>query len=223
MANNVDKVNGIAIADIQTINGITDDNLQALNSEEFTGTPPDAHTLISTHTASSSATLDITSGIDSTYDAYEFRFTNMHPATDHVDFQFQINAAGASGFNETITSTYFEAYLREDNGNSALTYRDNDQAQGTAYQDLSRDTSNDSDSGANGTLTLYAPSSTTYVKHFTVTTADMQHQDSYAAYARQTMVAGYINTTSAIDEISFKFDSGNIDAGEIKMYGIATS
>ena len=85
MANAVEKVNGIAIASIEAINGITDANLQALNGLEFTGVT-DAHTLIATATASSSATLAFTSGIDSTYDAYEFRFMNMHPATDEVWF-----------------------------------------------------------------------------------------------------------------------------------------
>ena len=181
-----------------------------------------AKTLIATQTASASSSLSFTSGIDSTYGVYEFHFINMHPATDHVNFTFQVNAVGQTGFNETITSNSFEAYLREDNGNSALTYRDSiDQSQGTSYQPVTRDTSNDSDSSASGILTLYAPSSTTYVKHFIVTTHDMQHQDAYQAYARQTRVAGYINTTSAIDEIDFKFDSGNIDAGTIKMFGVS--
>ena len=38
MANEIEKLNGIALGDIQTVNGITDDNLQALNGLEFTGT-----------------------------------------------------------------------------------------------------------------------------------------------------------------------------------------
>jgi len=108
MANAVEKFNNVAIASTEAINGITDANLQALNGLEFTGVP-DAHTLISTHTASASSSLDITSGIDSTYDVYEFRFVNMHPATNGVDFFFQVNAAGASGFNETMTTTVFRA------------------------------------------------------------------------------------------------------------------
>ena len=181
-----------------------------------------ALTLISTHIASASATLDITSGIDSTYDSYEFHFVNMHPASNDVEFGFQANTAGASGFNETITSTFFEAYLREDNGNSALTYRDTmDQVQGTAYQPLTRDTSNLNDSSVSGSLTLYAPSSTTYVTHFTSRTHEMQKPAGYAAYSRESYAAGYINVTAAIDEISFKMSSGNIDAGTIKMFGVS--
>ena len=177
-----------------------------------------ALTLISTHTASASATLDITSGIDSTYDSYEFHCVNMHPATDADEFSFQVNAAGASGFNETITSTIFFAYHAENNAYTNLAYHvDEDQAQGTAYQTIARNVANDADGSMSGVLTLYAPSSTTYVKHFTATTQYMhENPDSWNAN-----VAGYINTTSAIDEISFKFSSGNIDDGTIKMFGVS--
>ena len=177
-----------------------------------------AKTLISTHAASASATLDITSGIDSTYPVYEFIFVNMHPATDEGDFTFQVNASGGSGFNETITSTIFVAYHGEGDA-SHLGYNPNeasDQAQGTAYQNLVYETGSDGDQACNGTLTLYDPSSTTYVKHFTASTND-NHAANYSINPR---VAGYINTTNAINQISFKFSGGNIDDGTIYMYGV---
>ena len=219
----ISTVNGIDITTLSSFGGVAFADGQTLDGQNV-ALVSEAHTFISSQTASSDSSLSFTSGIDSTYDVYEWHFINMHPASDDVNFTFQFNASGGSGFNETITSTGFEAYLREDDGNSALTYRSTiDQAQGTSYQPATRTTSNDSDSSASGILTLYAPSSTTYVKHFVVTAHDMQHQAAYPAYARQTRVAGYINTTSAIDEIDFKFDSGNIDAGEIRMYGVATS
>ena len=220
MANNVLKVNGIAIANIAKLNGITDANLVKLNGEEFTGTLPDSHTLIATATASSSATLSFTSGIDGTYDAYEFRFTNMHPAAQPSNFSFQVNAAGASGFNETITSTSWRAILSEGDADAGIGYQAaRDQAQGTAYQVMTAGQGTDADQSASGILTLYAPSSTTYVKHFTART-QFSHQSDYSI---QSFTAGYVNVTAAIDEISFMFDTGNIDAGVIKMYGIATS
>ena len=177
-----------------------------------------ALTLISTHTASADSSIDITSGIDSTYDSYEFHFVNIHPATDGANFGFQVNAAGASGFNETITSTAFGASLREDGYGGTLGYDiGSDQAQGTAYQRIgSRSTGNDSDQSTSGILTLYAPSSTTYVKHF-MSNGNGAHNENYTI---TNPTAGYINTTSAIDEISFKFSSGNIDAGTIHMYGV---
>ena len=225
MANQIEAVNTIAITNIEAINTITDDNLQALNTLEFTGTPADAHTLISTHDIASlgaSSSIDITSGIDSTYDVYEFIFTNMHPATNNVDFHFQVNASGGSGFNETITSTIFVAYHGETTDASHFGYNPSeaaDQAQGTNYQVLAYETGNGGDEVCSGILTLYAPSSTTYVKHFMARTNNYYSTD----YTIDNNVAGYINTTSAIDEISFKFDSGNIDAGVIKMYGLAKS
>jgi hypothetical protein len=177
-----------------------------------------ALTLISTHTASASATLDITSGIDSTYDSYEFHFVNMHPATDNVEFSFQVNAAGASGFNETITSTAIDTYHNEADGATSLAYNGAlDQAQGTAYQKLIYGVGADSDQSCSGVVTLYAPASTTYVKHFVTNT-----NSSYSGnYTMQNLMAGYINVTAAIDEISFKFSSGNIDAGTIKMFGVS--
>jgi len=178
----------------------------------------EAHTLIATATASASSTLSFTSGIDSTYDAYEFRFTNMHPATNGVDFRFQVNAAGASGFNETMTTTVFRAAHDEADSATTLTYQtSDDQAQGTGYQSIGNYGGNDNDQAVSGVLTLYAPSSTTYVKHFTARATDHMAHDQAGDF----FVAGYINVTAAIDEISFAMSSGNIDAGVIKMYGIA--
>jgi hypothetical protein len=40
-------------------------------------------------------------------------------------------------------------------------------------------------------------------------------------YAYDVNDAGYIDVTAAIDEISFKFSTGNIDAGTIKMFGVS--
>ena len=177
-----------------------------------------AKTLIATQTASASSSLSFTSGIDSTYDVYEFVFTNMHPATNAANFTFQVNAAGGSGFNETMTTTFFRAYHNEANTATALFLATaQDQAQGTAYQQLFHEVGNSGDESMSGIMTLYAPSSTTYVKHFVSRT-----NGYYAAdFTTDAFVAGYINTTSAIDEIDFKFSSGNIDAGTIKMFGVS--
>ena len=178
-----------------------------------------AKTLISTHTASSDSSIDITSGIDSTYPVYEFHFVNMHPATNNVNFVFQGNAVGASGFNETISSSTFRAYLKEDGSGGTLAYDSgSDQGQGTAYQRiLNTGTGNENDESSSGILTLYDPASTTYVKHFSAVGNGYDHGD----WAVTMLTGGYFNTTSAIDEISFKFDSGNIESGTMKMFGVA--
>ena len=222
MPNQIETLNGISVTSIEAVNGLADAAIEKINGLEFTGVLPDAHTLLATATASASATLSFTSGIDSTYDAYEFRFENMHPAAIG-QFQFQVNAVGQSGFNEVMTTTMFMAMHDESNAYTYLRYESgNDQANGTAYQDLANQVSTASDSNCSGVLTLYAPSSTTYVKHF-IMEAQSNYNSGSLARSQNLFVAGYINTTAAIDEISFKFSSGNMDAGQIKMYGIAKS
>ena len=214
----ISKINNVAVADISKLDSITFAHGMKVNNQDVS-LITDAHTLIATATASASATLSFTTGIDSTYDAYEFRCENMHPATDNVDFQFQVNAAGQSGFNEVMTTTAFHAYHSEADDSANVAYSTSkDQAQGTAYQTIfSYNVGNDNNQSTSGILTLYAPSSTTYVKHFVSNGNGYQGND----YSINFYYAGYINTTAAIDEISFKFISGNIDAGQIKMYGIA--
>jgi len=185
-----------------------------------------AKTLIKTLTASGDSELDFVDGtddvvMDNTYDVYEFHFVNMHPASEDGEnriFMFQVNADGASGFNETITSTYFDAWHNEAGSSTSLGYRTaQDQGQGTAYQPLVYGAGADNDQSCSGVLTLYAPASTTYVKHFTAVVNGTYLYD----YFMNARIAGYINTTSAIDEISFKFNGSNIDAGVIKMFGVS--
>ena len=181
--------------------------------------------LISEQTASSSATISFVDGssdvvLDSTYPIYKFEFINIHPATDNTALSFQGNASGGSGYNETITSTFFQANHSEDGSGGSLGYRTSeDQAQGTAFQQLGYGVGNGNDECASGYLHLFNPSSTTFVKHF-ISRVQVYHKSdiSYDMYS-----AGYFNTTSAIDEIQFKMSSGNIDAGTIKLYGIKDS
>jgi len=187
--------------------------------------PAGAMTLIKSQTASSSSTLSFVDGssdvvLDSTYPIYVFKFINMHPATDSVYFSFQGNAAGGSGYNETITSTCFIAQHAEGDSNAELGYQaTRDQAQGTAVQNLTDAIGNDNDQSCSGYLHLFNPSSTTFVKHF-ISRANTSHPSDFSM---DNYFAGYFNTTSAIDEIQFKFSSGNIDAGTIKLYGIKDS
>jgi hypothetical protein len=179
--------------------------------------------LIKKLTASSSGTLDFVDGtssvvLDNTYKEYIFTFKNIHPQTDEVDFLFQGNAAGGSGYNETITSTQINAYHAENGSDAALTYQTTrDQAQGTSFQMLTNKVGNGNDEHTSGYLHLFNPSSTTFVKNFVAHLVDYHYQD----YVSDNYTAGYFNTTSAIDEIQFKFSSGNIDAGDICLYGIS--
>ncbi len=177
--------------------------------------------LLSTQTASSSSTITFDSGIDSTYKEYIFKFIDIHPAAVS-QFSFQGNAAGGSGYNETITSTSFQSFHREDDSSTSLNYRTgDDQAQGTSFQVLTNNVGDDADQSCAGTLHLFDPSNTTFVKHFISRIQVYRSTGSSAeASSVEAFTAGYFNTTSAIDEIQFKMSSGNIDSGTIKMYGV---
>ena len=174
--------------------------------------------LISTQTASSSSTIDFTSGIDSTYDEYVFKFYDMHPATNDTDLTFQVDTGTNTNYNQTITSTAFQAFHGEDGSNGALGYKDNrDQAQGTAFQPICQDIGNGNDESMSGYLHLFSPSSSTFVKHFIGLGTNVYSGDASV----QIYSAGYINTTTALTRVQFKMDSGNIDSGVIKLYGIS--
>ena len=172
--------------------------------------------LLTTNTFTNAASSAFTTLIDSTYDVYIWKFNAINPATDAVRFAFQCSSDGGSNYNLTITSTSFEALNRETAGDSVLRYTaSEDQAQGTGYQYLSKESGNGADEATVGELYLFAPSSTTYVKHFYATMQEYFQGD----YSLNGFRGGYFNVTTAINAIDFKMTSGNMD-GEIKMYGL---
>ena len=177
-----------------------------------------AMTLLETQTASSSSTISFTSNIDSTYDEYVFKFYDIHPENDNVEFSFQANASGGSGYNETVTSTMFYSYHDEGDGSQGIGYSTSgDQAQGTSFIKLGMSLGNDNDQSLSGQLQLFGLSSTTFVKHF-ISRCNYAHPSNYT---EEDYKAGYFNLTSAIDEIQFKMSSGDIDSGVIKLYGVS--
>ena len=128
--------------------------------------------LLSTQNASDSASISFTTGIDSTYDVYIFKFIDINPATDLANFTFQVNATDSTGYNRTMTTTCFQAYHNEADNAASLAYNPgHDQGQGTAFQVLCGTIGSDADGAAIGELHLFVPSSTTYVKQFYATTA----------------------------------------------------
>ena len=176
-------------------------------------------TLISEQTASSSANLSFTSGIDSTYDSYVFKFINCHPATNSVQFLFNGSTDGGSNYNVTKTTTNFSTLHAENDSFAFLGYQASaDLAQSTNFVRLNgNEVGADNDQNLCATLKLFNPSSTTFVKHFI---SDCQFSEQ-SDHSERAFVAGYFNTTSAINAVQFKFSSGNIDDGIIKMYGVA--
>ena len=173
---------------------------------------------ISRSTASSSSSLSITSGIDSTYKEYIFILNSIHPASDNISFQFNgTDDTSSHSFDITKTTTAFNAYHSESGSEASLGYRSaDDVAQGTGYHTLSHQASNDNDASLSGFLHLFDPSNTTFVKHF-VARISGNNEDNHA---QDNFSAGYFNTTAAITGLDFKFSSGNIDSGTIDLYGV---
>ena len=177
-------------------------------------------THIATQTASSSASLSFTSGIDSTYKEYIFYFVNIHPSGDGSQFLFNLSVDAGSNYNLTKTNTMFEGEHSESGGNGTLNYiTGHDIAQGTGNAKFTYNCGNDNDQSLSGQFFLFSPSSTTFVKHFLSVVSNSHNSD----YIKNTYTAGYYNTTSDIDAVQFTYSSGNIDAGTIKLYGIKDS
>ena len=175
-------------------------------------------TLISEQTASSSANLSFTSGIDSTYDEYVFKFIDIHPATDNTKLSFQASTDTGSSYGVTITSTRFYTFHRENDDTPELAYDGSeDLAQSTNFQNVTGAIGNGNDEAGSGFVRIFNPSSTTFVKHFI---ADANSYHGLGGSLRA-FTAGYYNSTSALDAVQFKMSSGNIDSGVIKLYGIS--
>ena len=208
-ANNI-TTSGVLLPASLTNNSIA--NVTSYNAAIATGNM----VLISSQTASNSASISFTTGIDSTYKEYQFWFDNLVPASNSVQFGINFSTNGGSTYSVTKTSSWFQALHYEDDSNAYLQYRtENDLAQSTAIQLLTFGVrTSASDEGVCGTLNFYNPSSTTYVKHYIADT------HSARDWSHRVFCSGYCNTTSAVNAVKFEFDSGNISTGTILMYGI---
>jgi hypothetical protein len=209
-ANNI-TTSGVLLPASLTNNSIA--NVTSYNAAIATGNM----VLLNTQTASNSASISFTSGINSTYKEYQFWFVDIHSRTDSVNFIFNISTDAGSNYNVTKTTTFFRALHDEADTFAALGYESatEDLAQSTAFQLLSEPLGNVADESVAGTLTLFNPASTTYVKHFIANT----NVNTANEFNVNAFVAGYGNTTSAVNAIQFKMSTGNMD-GTILMYGI---
>ena len=158
----------------------------------------------------------LATGFTSTYKEYIFKLIDIHPVTDNVSYKFGVDTSGNTNYNQTITSSAFDAYHNEGDSSAGVAYNTGfDVAQGTSGQELFENQGNDDDQCGCGVLHIFDPTNTTFVKHFFARTRNMTHSDSTV----DGFVSGYINTTTALDKITFYFSSGN-QAGTIKMYGV---
>ena len=198
--------------------GITNASVSAVTS--FANASAGTLILLSTQTASASATISFTTGLDSTYDEYIFKFINVRPANNNVFFRINGSTNGGSSYGVTSTTTFFRAYHDEGDTDTSLGYfTSGDLAQSANPIPIATETGNTSDNSISGEYKLFNPSSTTYVKHFISRTNCLFNND----YTMDNFVAGYFNTTSAINAVQFTFETGNIADGIIKLYGLKKS
>jgi len=188
--------------------------------------PSGALTHIKTLTASSSSTLSFVHGsngvvLDSTYPIYVFKFINIHTSHNESFFEMNMSVDGGSNYNVAKTTTYFKAtHAENDNGGSVGYDTAQDLAQGTGWKRLFGELGGENDESSSGEMTLFNPSSTTFVKHF-MCNANVAQSDSDSFNC---ITAGYANTTSAVNAVIFQIGyGGNIQSGKIKLYGIKDS
>ena len=179
-----------------------------------------AMSLIKKLTASSDSTLSFVNGssdvvLDTTYKEYLFIFHNIHASNDAALFSVGFRD-GSTDYDATKTSTYWYSSHKEDDSQTVLAYEASyDQAQATAFHSLAN-VGNENDENLSGYIQLFNPGSTTFVKHF----ISRFYTEGAGEQCADAFVAGYCNTTAAIDAVQFKFGAGNIDAGTITLYGI---
>ena len=179
--------------------------------------------LLKTVTASSDSTINFVDGtddvvLDSTYRTYIFKFINIHPVDDDARFLFQADTGTNTSYNITTTNASFRAFHTEIDDGASLDYQTgNDLAQSTSFIRISESIGADNDESLSGELTIFSPSSSVFVKHY------FSRFPSVSAMVRDNYVGGYFNTTTALTRVQFKFSSGNIDSGSIKLYGIKDS
>ena len=209
-ANNI-TTSGVLLPASLTNNSIA--NVTAYNAAIATGNM----VLISSQTASNSASISFTTGLTSTYKEYQFWFVDIHPRTNSTEFEFNMSTDSGSNYNVTKTSTAFLAFHDEADVDAVLDYQTGkDLAQSTSFQSISAGgVGGEADESLSGYMSLFNPASTTYVKHFISTSNFLMSAD----YTHNAYVAGYGNTTSAVNAVQFKMSSGNMD-GTILMYGI---
>ena len=182
-----------------------------------------AMNLITTNTISSGvSSSSFTSNINSTYDTYILKFISIHPSANATNFTFNLSADTGSNYNVTKTTTHFQAYHKPTNDSDyGFEYAgSNDLAQGTGGQILAQNVSDDNDGSMSGYLHLFDPSNTAFVKHFISAISYEQKSGGGAVYQVNSYIAGYGNTTSAVDAVQFSMSSGNLDSGSISLYGV---
>jgi len=155
-------------------------------------------------------------GLSSDYKEYMITHLNYKSQNDGAGLAIQGTTDGTN-YNIAMTTTHFSAYHLEDDSATSLAYNTSgDQAQGAAFNPLTRNVGSGDDEGTCGYIHIFDPSNTTFVKHY------LARSQAYAANdnSYDNFSAGYFNTTSAITAIQFQPSTGDMEAGTFKLYGV---
>ena len=197
----------------------TKDATTFLRGDNTFASPSSDYVLLSSQTASGDASINFTSNIDSTYKIYVFKFFDIHPSADE-ELTFQVSTDGGSNYNTTVISAFHRLQLLTTDGSSATSIMDDNlnDTNVTTYSKLTRPITQSASNSASssGELIIYNPAGTTFFKHF------QSDVNTYGNFTQRAFKGGMFKTASAINAVSFKMDSGNIDAGTISMYGVKT-
>ncbi len=183
-----------------------------------------AWNLIQEQSGSGSSTIAFTSGIDSTYPIYVFKFMSMHPSSEQ-ELVMDFSSDGGSTYDKLYSTTFFRSAHNDAGTDGSVVYvTSRDLASSGSRPFLSVPIGTESDNSCSGEMYLFDPSNTTFFKHFlTKTNIYVADGSDAGSYSQNSFVSGYAKTTSAINAVKFEMDGGNIDAGTIKMYGIKDS
>jgi len=189
------------------------------NITSFAQVPAGDMKLLSTATASSSASISFNSTyINSDFKLYKFEWVNTAPSTG-ADMTVNFSTDNGSNYNVTKTTTLFTTTHYTNDSFTELGYNTGrDLAQSTAELQLQGNIGTQSDMGVSGNLYLFNPSSNTYVKHF-LSRNNLAHQ----TYTTTWFVAGYCNTSTAVNSVRFKYTAGTVNVGTFKLYGIGAN
>ena len=229
MANEIEKVNAIAVADIQAIIGKTDDDMEKLMGKEFTGVT-DGMVLIQEQTASNAASLTFATGIDDTYDMFMFQFVNIHAHTgdsSSSNFTFQVNDTGTTGYDDwNLHSSFAAAFHDEDDSGAGHGYDDNRDSPTdpgasltTDYVILQSYQGTEADEACSGEMYVFNLSDDSYSKPWhSIMTTNAHYDATYTAETRGVIAYKSGGASTPIDDFNFKISTGNM-SGTIRLWG----
>jgi len=166
---------------------------------------------ISAVTASTSATVDFTSNITSTYHLYMFTFSNVIFAADDRHFSALLDSDGGDSF---ATSGYSHHTHNMKGGTTSYSGQNV-----TSEFQVGETYGNASGESMNGQFFLANPADTTNYTNCWWSLSG-GHRDGVS---HGHVGAGYLAITAAVDAVRFKALTGNTTSGIFRMYGLSNS